>query len=57
LWWVYTSPDPLVFVRHPIVIDREHGGRAYLSDGPAVGTNVVTLGAAELLGAETGIGK
>jgi hypothetical protein len=50
--WVYTSPEPLVFVRHPIAIDYIEGDRAVLSDGPATGTAVVTAGAAELFGTE-----
>ncbi len=55
-FWVYTSPEPLAFVRAPVEIDHEADGLAYLVDGPAVGTTVVTLGAAELYGAEGGIG-
>lgn len=54
--WVYTSPEPLVFVRHEISIDREEGDRAFLADGPPPGTAVVTVGVAELYGAEFGIG-
>ncbi len=50
--WVYTSPEPLVFVRHQIAIDYIEGDRAVLSDGPAAGTAVVTAGAAELFGTE-----
>lgn len=50
--WVYTSPEPLVFVRHAIAIDYIEGDRAVLSDGPATGTAVVTAGAAELFGTE-----
>ena len=55
--WVYTNPSPLTFVRHPIRIDYIEGDLAVLSDGPAAGTAVVLVGAAELFGAETGIGK
>ena len=55
--WVYTNPNPLTFVRHPIHIDYIEGDLAVLSDGPAAGTAVVLVGAAELFGAETGIGK
>ncbi len=54
--WVYTSPEPLVFVRHHIVIDYISGDRAVLSGGPPSGTKVVTVGAAELFGAEFEIG-
>lgn len=55
-FWVYTSPDPLVFIRHEIDIDDEDGDRVFLIDGPPVGTPVVTVGVAELHGAESGIG-
>jgi hypothetical protein len=54
--WVYTNPEPLVFVRHRIKIEYIAGDRAVLSEGPAVGTAVVTLGAAELFGAEFEVG-
>jgi hypothetical protein len=55
--WVYTNPSPLTFVRHAIQIDYIEGDLAVLSDGPAAGTAVVIVGAAELFGTETGIGK
>lgn len=54
--WVYTSPESLVFVRHEIMVDYIAGDLAVLSDGPAVGTRVVTVGATELHGAEFEIG-
>ena len=52
--WVYANPEPLVFVRHLISVDYFDGDRVVLSDGPAPGTMVVTVGAAELFGAEHG---
>jgi hypothetical protein len=55
--WVYTNPEPLVFVRHPIVIDYIEGDLAFLSVGPPSGMAVVTVGGAELYGAETGVSK
>ncbi|MEW6239734.1 MAG: efflux RND transporter periplasmic adaptor subunit [Chloroflexota bacterium] len=55
--WVYTNPEPLVFVRQPIVIDYIEGDLAILLDGPEAETAVVTVGAAELFGAETGVSK
>ena len=55
--WAYTNPEPLVFVRQPISIDYIEGDRAVLVDGPAAGTAVVTVGGAELYGAETGVSK
>jgi hypothetical protein len=56
VWWVYTSPEPFVFVRHEVDLDREEGGRAFLSNGPPVGADVVTVGVAELSGVEDEIG-
>jgi hypothetical protein len=55
--WTYTSPEPLVFVRARIVVDREVGNRAYLNDGPPPGTTVVTVGAQELWGTEYEVGE
>jgi Cu/Ag efflux pump CusA len=55
-WWLYTNPEPLVFIRHQIDLDRQAGGRAYLSSGPPAGTKVVTVGVPELSGIEEGVG-
>ena len=55
--WVYTSPEPLVFVRQKITIDYIEGGVAVLSDGPATGVKVVTLGASLLYGTEFEVGE
>jgi hypothetical protein len=54
--WAYTSPGPLTFVRDRIRVDYIEGDRAILTDGPPAGTEVVTVGVAELFGAETGVG-
>ena len=54
--WVYTSPQPLTYVRAPITIERIDGDRAILVDGPPVGTEVVTVGVAELYGTEYEVG-
>jgi hypothetical protein len=51
--WTYTNPEPLTFLRVPIVVDHIRGDRAFLSDGPPSGTEVVTQGASELYGTET----
>ena len=55
--WVYTSPEPLTYLRQPITVERIEGGLAILTEGPALGTEVVTVGVAELYGEETGIKK
>ena len=54
---VYTNPSPLVFVRQPVKVDYIEGDVAVLADGPPAGTAVVTVGTAELLGMEFGVGK
>ena len=54
--WVYTSPEPGVFVRHTIRIDFIDGDLAFLLDGPPSGMLVATVGVAELYGAEFKIG-
>ena len=55
--WTYINLEPFVFVRYPIKIDSIREDLAVLTDGPQVGTEVVTVGAAELYGIELGIGK
>jgi hypothetical protein len=50
--WVYTSPAPLTFIRANIDVDSIEGDTAVLSSGPPAGTPVVTVGGAELYGAE-----
>jgi hypothetical protein len=50
--YLYTSPEPLSFVREEIEVDRIEGERALLSAGPPAGTEVVTVGAAEVYGTE-----
>jgi hypothetical protein len=54
--WTYTNPEPLVFVRQTVAVERIDGDRALLTDGPAAGSSVVIVGVAELYGAETGVG-
>jgi hypothetical protein len=54
--WTYAASEALVFQRAPIAVDAISGDVAILSDGPAAGTQVVIVGAAELYGAETGVG-
>ena len=55
--WTYANPEPLAFVRHRIIVDYIDGDLAFLLDGPPVGTAVVVVGAAELLGVELGVGQ
>lgn len=62
--WVYATLPPtaadsssgaLTFLRQPVVILKIDGDVAVLQSGPPVGTPVVTVGAAELLGTESGV--
>jgi hypothetical protein len=53
--WVYTVAGPRTYVRQSVTIARTSGDTAMLQAGPAPGTAVVTTGAAELLGSETGV--
>jgi hypothetical protein len=54
--WVYTAAEPLTFVRQSISVGAIKGDVALLKDGPAPGTQVVTVGVAELYGVEFGAG-
>lgn len=57
VYWVYTNPEPLVYLRHEIRPVHEEGLQAFFEEGPAAGTAVVITGVPELYGAEFGIGK
>ena len=50
--YTYTAPEPLSFVRQEISIDHVVGDSVMISDGPPAGTEVVTVGAAEVYGTE-----
>ena len=54
--WAYTNPEGLVYLRAAITVERIADNVAVLTAGPPVGTKVVTTGAAELWGVETGVG-
>lgn len=54
--WVYTSPQPRTFVRQQVEVDRIEGESVFLVDGPAAGTEVASMGVAEIYGSETGVG-
>lgn len=55
--WAYTNPEPRVFVREAVTVDVIEGDWVHMTAAPQEGTLVVTVAAAELYGAETGIGK
>jgi hypothetical protein len=50
--WVYVNTQPLAFERRRVDVERVVGHLAVLSDGPSVGTPIVTVGAPLLFGAE-----
>lgn len=53
--WVYVVQAPLTFMRTAVVVDRIVDNDVLLSEGPPAGTSVVTVGAAEVYGAELDI--
>ena len=55
--WIYTMPEPLTFVREPIVIESIEGDTAILAESLPSEFNVVTVGVAEIYGTETGVSK
>ena len=55
--WVYTNVEGYSYVRAQLTIERIEGDLAILSAGPAVGTKIVSVGAALLYGAEHGVGS
>lgn len=55
--WVYTNPEPLKFVRESIEVEYIAGEDAVLAKRWSSKAPVVTVGVAELYGAETGVSK
>lgn len=55
--WVYENTAKNTYVRRRVNVSRVANGMAILQQGPAIGTKVVTDGAAELFGTEFGGGK
>jgi len=55
--WVYVVRQPLQYAREPIAVDTVAAGIALLRAGPPAGTQVVTVGTAELYGTEAGVGE
>lgn len=50
--WVYVLVKPLTFMRMKVTIDHIIGDTAILSEGPPPNTQIVSVGASELYGAE-----
>ena len=53
--WVYTNPEPFTYVRQLVALGPVANDQWTLTSGPTPGTAVVTVGGAELLGAEQGV--
>ena len=54
--WIYTSPQPRTFIKHKVDVAYVEGDMAVLNDGPPTGTVVVSTAAAEVYGADSGVG-
>jgi hypothetical protein len=48
-------PKANTYERQPITVDRIENDQAILTDGPASGTTIVTVGAEEIFGTEFGL--
>jgi hypothetical protein len=53
--WAFSAPSPRTYIRVPIEISSITRKTVQLRSGPPVGTQVVVVGAPELVGAEAGI--
>ncbi len=53
--WVYTVQEPLTFIRTAVKVDDIDGDQVTLSEGPPVGTKIVTRGVTQVYGAELGM--
>jgi len=54
--WTFVNEEGLTYMRQPLAVNHIDGGVVYLDEGPDVGSEVVTVGAPELYGAEQGVG-
>jgi hypothetical protein len=53
--YAFTNPSPLTYTEVPLNISRINGNTALVTSGPRVGARVVTVGAEELFGVQTGV--
>jgi hypothetical protein len=53
--WVFVRKEPLTYRRTPVTVAGKTGDQVAITSGPPAGTDVVTVGVAELIGVETGI--
>ena len=55
--YVYANPEGRSYERHNVTVLQVDGDRVLISDGPPVGSRVVTQGVAQVHGAELEFGK
>jgi hypothetical protein len=53
--WVFVRTEPFTYRRTAVAVGPKSGDQMTLTSGPPAGTEVVTVGAAELVGVEIGI--
>ena len=53
--YTFVAIGHLTFVEMPITVDHVDGSTAYLLRGPRAGSQVVSTGAEELYGVQTGV--
>lgn len=53
--YAFVNRAPLRYVEVPVTVDHISGSSAYLSRGPHAGARVVSVGAEELYGVQTGV--
>jgi hypothetical protein len=53
--YAFTNTEPLTYVEVPITVQQISGDLAYLSVGPKAGARIVSVGAEELYGVQTGV--
>jgi hypothetical protein len=53
--YAFANTAPLTYVEVPITVDHIGGNQAFLARGPKAGAKVVSVGAEELYGVQTGV--
>jgi hypothetical protein len=53
--YAFTNTAPLTYSEVPVTVDHVSGNSAYLLKGPKAGSKVVSVGAEELYGVQTGV--
>ena len=53
--YAFTNTAPLTYIEVPITVDQISGNSVYLQGGPKAGQKVVSVGAEELYGVQTGV--